>query len=103
MNVLALRVQPGDERQKVSFPSCIACHGFPPLGGPELAPNNPQLIKSAINNLVPAMSFLRGRYSDSQLADIAAYIASLQSAPPPPPPANMKLPPNPYGLAPPKP
>jgi cytochrome c553 len=68
--------------------TCISCHGLPPQGGPELAPNNPSLIKSAINTLVPSMSFLRGMYSDSQLADIAAYIASLRSGvvtPPPPP------------------
>ena len=68
--------------------TCNSCHGTPPSGGPELAPNNPSLIKSAINNLVPAMSFLRGVYSDAQLADIAAYIASLRpggGTPPPPP------------------
>jgi cytochrome c553 len=72
--------------------TCNSCHGTPPFGGPELAPNNPSLIKSAINNLVPAMSFLRGVYSDAQLADIAAYIASLQgggSTPPPPPPTPV--------------
>ncbi|MGZ5035644.1 MAG: c-type cytochrome [Usitatibacter sp.] len=69
--------------------TCNSCHGTPPSGGPELAPNNPSLIKSAINGLVPAMSFLRGMYSDAQLADIAAYIASLRpGAPPPPPPVN---------------
>lgn len=64
--------------------TCITCHGLPPSGGPELAPNNPGLISQAINGLVPAMGFLRGVYSSSDLADIAAYIASL-SAPPPPP------------------
>jgi cytochrome c553 len=58
--------------------TCNSCHGTPPIGGPELAANNPTLIRSAINTLVPAMSFLRGVYSDAQLADIAAYIASLQ-------------------------
>ncbi len=69
--------------------TCNSCHGTPPLGGPELAPNNPALIKAAINGLVPAMSFLRGVYTDAQLADIAAYIASLEagagSGPPPAP------------------
>lgn len=65
--------------------TCNSCHGTPPSGGPQLAANNPSLIKSAINNLVPAMFFLRGVYSDAQLADIAAYIGSLQSPPPPPP------------------
>jgi len=66
--------------------TCITCHGLPPSGGPELAPNNPGLISQAINGLVPAMGFLRGVYSSSDLADIAAYIASLENAPPPPPP-----------------
>ena len=66
--------------------TCITCHGLPPVGGPELAPNNPALIASAINSLVPQMSFLRGVYSSSDLADIAAYIASLQAPAPPPPP-----------------
>jgi cytochrome c553 len=70
--------------------TCNSCHGTPPQGGPEFAPNNPDLIKAAINNLVPAMSFLRGMYSDAQLADIAAYVASLQMGPgsgPPPAPS----------------
>ncbi|HLX23668.1 MAG TPA: c-type cytochrome [Usitatibacter sp.] len=68
--------------------TCITCHGLPPSGGPELAPNNPGLIAQAINGLVPQMGFLRGVYSTSDLTDIAAYIASLQapSTPPPPPP-----------------
>ena len=57
---------------------CNSCHGTPPIGGPELAANNPTRIKNAINGVVPAMSFLRGMYSDAQLADIAAYIGSLQ-------------------------
>jgi cytochrome c553 len=63
--------------------TCITCHGLPPSGGPELAPNNPGLISQAINGLVPSMSFLRNVYSASDLADIAAYIASLQAPPPP--------------------
>lgn len=58
--------------------TCNSCHGTPPAGGAETAANNPTRIKTAINGGVPAMSFLRGRYSDSQLADIAAYIGSLQ-------------------------
>lgn len=69
---------------------CNVCHGTPPSGGPELAPNNPALIRSAINGLSGgAMSFLGQppiSITDAQLADIAAYIASLVSAPPPPPP-----------------
>ena len=69
--------------------TCITCHGLPPVGGPELAANNPSLIQSAINGLVPAMGFLRNVYSTSDLADIAAYIESIEhptSTPPPPPP-----------------
>jgi cytochrome c553 len=69
---------------------CVPCHGFPPLGGPELAPNNPALITQAINGQVPgvntqAMLFLRPVLSAGDIADIAAYIGSL-SAPAPPPP-----------------
>jgi cytochrome c553 len=75
---------------------CDSCHGTPPLGGPELAANNPSLIRAAINGVVPnvntgAMSFLQlSHFSDAQLADIAAYIASIESGPgsgPPPAPA----------------
>jgi hypothetical protein len=69
--------------------TCNSCHGTPPFGGPELAANNPALIKSAIGPggiNVPAMSFLRGMYTDAQLADIAAYIGFIESGPPPPPP-----------------
>ena len=64
--------------------TCNSCHGTPPVGGPERAANAPSVIKNAINT-VGAMQFMRGMYSDSQLADIAAYIGSLQGVPPPPP------------------
>jgi cytochrome c553 len=72
--------------------TCITCHGLPPVGGPELAANNPALISQAINGLVPQMSFLRGVYSSSDLADIAAFIDSIEhpaNTPPPPPPSNV--------------
>jgi cytochrome c553 len=65
---------------------CQVCHGFPPSGGPEIAPNNPALIQSAINALVPQMAVLQFLMPD-QVADIAAYIGSLRAAPAPPPPA----------------
>src|SRR5689334_4458627 len=52
---------------------CASCHGFPPIGGPNLAPNNPSLIQFALNN-VPAMSFLRGSLTSSDINDIAAYL-----------------------------
>ena len=71
---------------------CQVCHGFPPSGGPELAPNNPALIQAAITGLVPQMSVLRFLTSD-QIADIAAYIASLSAPPPPPPPPPLPPPP----------
>ena len=61
---------------------CIACHGLPPIGGPELAANNPTLIRQAINTLSGgAMRFLGQppiNITDAQLADIAAYIGTLQ-------------------------
>ena len=82
--VLPARAQNVAHGSTLYHQTCITCHGFPPSGGPELAPNNPSLISQAINSLVPAMSFLRGVYTTSDLTDIAAYIASL-SAPPPPP------------------
>ena len=63
---------------------CISCHGFPPRGGPETAANAPAVIQGALNT-VPAMSFLRGNLTSSQIADIAAYIGSLNAPPPPPP------------------
>jgi cytochrome c553 len=63
---------------------CISCHGMPPVGGPENAGNNPALISSALAN-VPAMRFLQGAYTASDLVDIAAFIASVLAAPPPPP------------------
>jgi hypothetical protein len=62
---------------------CETCHGFPPLGGPERAPNDPARIRNALNT-VPAMrsTFAGFTFSDADLQDIAAFIASL-SAPPP--------------------
>lgn len=71
---------------------CVSCHGFPPLGGPELAPNNPALITSAINGLVPAMAFLRPILSASDIADIAAYLGTLSGPAPPPPPPTPPVP-----------
>jgi hypothetical protein len=70
---------------------CIFCHSLPPVGGAELAANNPGLIRQAINGLVPEMAAVVGpfHFTDAQLADIAAYIATVtgtMSGPPPPPP-----------------
>lgn len=70
---------------------CAVCHGLPPAPGigPLLAANNPTLIQSAINGLVPQMGTLKF-LTFQQLTDIAAYIASL-SAPPPPPPHQRSV------------
>jgi len=58
---------------------CASCHGFPPQGGPNLAPNNPSLIQFALNN-VAAMSFLRATLTQNDINDIAAYLASAPPA-----------------------
>ena len=65
--------------------TCNSCHGTPPAGGPETAANNPAKIRNAINS-IGAMQFMRGMYSDAQLADIAAYIGSIVGSGTPPPP-----------------
>jgi hypothetical protein len=66
---------------------CRACHGFPPLGGPERAAGNPTLIANALRT-VPQMqpfNFL----SSGQILDIAAYLATVvQPATPPRPTAD---------------
>src|SRR5882762_3330764 len=63
---------------------CMACHGFPPLGGPETVQGNPSVIRGAIQR-VSAMMFLNSVLSNAQISDIAAYLATLSSPPPPPP------------------
>ncbi|QJR14713.1 c-type cytochrome [Usitatibacter palustris] len=60
---------------------CVVCHGNPPVGGPETAPNRPDLIRAAIQR-VGAMSFIQ--LTNAQLADVAAYIAFLQNPGPDP-------------------
>lgn len=65
---------------------CRACHGFPPLGGPERAAGNPSLIASALRT-VPQMqpfNFL----SSTQILDIAAYLATVVQPATPPKPVN---------------
>lgn len=64
---------------------CQTCHGNPPVGGAAGAGNNPGLIRDAIHTKVPDMRFL-SFLSDANLADIAAWIATLSAPPPPPPP-----------------
>ena len=51
---------------------------------PRAAQGQPGVIADAINS-VPAMSVLRGVYTNQDLADIAAYITTIFSGPPPPP------------------
>ena len=63
---------------------CLVCHGNPPIGGPERAAGNPTLIRNAINGGVPAMTFLRQVVTDSDINDIAAYLAQLSNPNPPP-------------------
>lgn len=58
---------------------CRGCHGFPPSGGPERAEGDPRVIQTAINVRVPAMGFLREVLTASDVADIAAYLASLMA------------------------
>jgi cytochrome c553 len=72
---------------------CISCHGSPPSGGPELAANNPSLIRFALNNIAAMQSaFSHITFTDADLADIAAYVASLSAPPPPPPPPPPVVP-----------
>lgn len=61
---------------------CRVCHGFPPTGGPERAEGDPRIIQNAINTRVPAMGFLRDVLTPSDVADIAAYLGSLQALEP---------------------
>ncbi len=59
---------------------CATCHGADPRlneNNIRRAANNPSLISAAINNLVPAMAFLRGTLSTAQIEDIAAYIGNV--------------------------
>ena len=53
---------------------CASCHGFPPIGGPNLAANNPSLIQFALNT-VPAMSFLRGSLTQNDINGSVAIAA----------------------------
>jgi len=55
---------------------CQRCHGYPPLRGPETAPYNPEMIRSAIDSRVARMSFL-AFLSDADLADIATFVGRL--------------------------
>jgi cytochrome c553 len=64
---------------------CEVCHGQTPMAGPDRAANDPGLIRAAIDGKVPdmrVMSFL----TNSNLADIAAWIASLTAPLAPPVP-----------------
>jgi cytochrome c553 len=67
--------------QRIFESTCIACHGKPPVGGPETVQGNIQVIKNAINT-VPAMSFMRGSFTDKDLTDLAAYLLTFSAGPP---------------------
>jgi len=58
--------------------NCVVCHGTPPdnLIRPKvmIAADNPNAIRNAFN-IQPQMSFLNGAFSDSELRDIAKYLA----------------------------
>jgi Cytochrome C oxidase, cbb3-type, subunit III len=69
--------------QKLYEAYCLPCHGFPPSGGAEFAAGNPSRLQDAINGKVAPMVFLRTVVNSADVADIAAYLASL-SVPPPP-------------------
>ena len=62
---------------------CASCHGYPPIGGPETAVNNPQKISDAINFRVPAMFFLRSVLTPTDIEDVAAYLGVLFATPTP--------------------
>ena len=70
---------------------CISCHALPPVGGAILGANNPSLIRQAIDGLVPDMKLVVGplNFSDAQLADIAAYIATVIGGGAPPVTADV--------------
>lgn len=72
---------------------CSSCHGSPPSGGPTTVQGDPMVISNAINFRQPAMAFLRGMLSNSQINDIAAYLGSLSGIPPPPPAPPTQPPP----------
>lgn len=65
---------------------CRGCHGFPPLGGPERAANNPTLIAQALAR-VPQMQPFNGSLTGADIQDIAAYLGSLSGPPAPAVPA----------------
>ncbi len=67
--------------QRIFESTCIACHGKPPVGGPETVQGNIQVIKNAINT-VAAMSFMRGSFTDTDLTDLAAYLLTFSAGPP---------------------
>lgn len=57
--------------------SCVDCHrALPPgLFGIGRAANNPAIVANALNT-IPQMTPLRGRLTDEQIADVAAYIGN---------------------------
>lgn len=59
--------------EEIYMATCVRCHGFPPVNGPETTAWNPDQIRNAIANRVARMRFL-GYLTDAQLSDVAAFI-----------------------------
>jgi len=60
---------------------CIACHGFPPAGGPETVQGDATRIVAAFDKR-PPMSSLRGVLSPEDVSDVAEYLLSLDAPAP---------------------
>lgn len=69
--------------ERIYFSTCVNCHGFPPLNGPETTAWKPDQIRNAIVNRVSRMRFLN-YLTDAELADVAAFIGRALGVEPPP-------------------
>jgi hypothetical protein len=69
--------------ERIFFQTCVNCHGFPPLNGPETVGWRPDMIRNAIVNRVARMRYLN-YLTDAELADIAAFIGRTLGVEPPP-------------------
>jgi mono/diheme cytochrome c family protein len=57
--------------------TCAACHGMPPsVNKIQNGANNPTRILNAINNGTGGMNMYIGKFSNQELSDIAAYLAT---------------------------
>jgi hypothetical protein len=69
--------------ERIYFSTCVNCHGFPPLNGPETVAWKPDQIRNAIVNRVARMRYLN-YLTDAELADVAAFIGRTLGVEPPP-------------------